>query len=275
MATVSLRLSKAEVAVIRPALEDMLNGIVEACCRDRYPRRDATLVPYRGEEVYRERRYDEEMAGHVLSCRNKLKFKGKSHMVRLNCFELAGAALALRVVRREKLVYEDLLASSAVADLEHKLELHRKRAKRAAIKLNEPAPYKEESDRWTHFVEWMRYNLLYYRPRRKSYKHGTLFYKDQRETMRALAMQVVVETADQEQIHHFADLARREIRRQRHGMTLRSLLEDHDQVRQFLAKFILKRDGPDILAPKFQPLCVCMADRAERLKLALVLGGVD
>lgn len=164
MKTSDIIFSRHEVAVILPALEDLLNGIVEACRRDRYPRRDATLVPYRGQEVYRERRYDEEMAGHVLSCRNKLKFKGKSRMVRLNSFELAVAALALRVVRREKLVSEDMIKSIAVADLEHELELHRKRAKRAAIKQNGLTPYKEEADRWGHFVEWMRYNLLYYRP---------------------------------------------------------------------------------------------------------------
>ena len=136
MKTSSITFSRHEVAVMLPALEDMLNGIVEAFRRDRYPRRDATLVPYRGQEVYRVRRYDEEMAGHVLSCRNKLKFIGKSRMVCLNSFELAVAALAFRVVRKEKLVSKDMLASPSVAGLEYKLELHRKRAKRAAIKQN-------------------------------------------------------------------------------------------------------------------------------------------
>ena len=102
--------------------------------------------------------------------------------------------------------------------------------------------YKEKADRWSHFVEWMRYNLLYYRPRRQSNKNATRFYKEQRETMRALAMQVVIETADQEHIHHLADLARREIRRRRHEPTVRALLADQDQARQFLADFFLERD---------------------------------
>lgn len=278
MATVSLRLSKAEVAVIRPALEDMLNGIVEACRRDSYPRRDATLVPYRGKEAYRERRYDSEMAGHVLSCRNKLKFKGKSRMVCLNSFELAEAALALRVVRREKLVSEDVIRSASVADFEHKLEVHRKRAKRAAIKQNGPVPYKEAADRWKHFVEWMNHSLLYYRPRRKSYEPITRLYTEQRETMRELAMQVVLETADQQRIHHLADLARREIRRKRHieiSPTLRELLWDHDRTRKFLAEFILKRDGPDTLVPEFQPLCVLWAARYEQMQAAMFYDAPD
>ncbi len=273
METRSITFTKQEVAVISPALEDMVAGLFEAG-RGRYPRQDTTSVPYHGQEVYRERRFDDEMHVHVLSCRNKLKFKGASKEVRLNAFELAAAALAFRVVREEELVPNEMLTSPLVAGLERKLENARKRAKRAAIKQTGLALYKEESDRWTHFVEWMRYNLLYYRPRRKSYKQGTLFYKEQRDALRALAMQVVVAAADQQQVHHLADLARRELRRRRHvevSPTLRALLKDHEKARQFLAMFILKRGGPDILFPEFQPLCVRMANRAERLTLALCI----
>lgn len=211
------------------------------------------------------------MAAHVLSCRNKLKFKGASRTMSLNSFELAVAALALRVVRREKLVSEDRIRPKSVADLEHKLEVHRKRAKRSAIKQNGLASYKGQANRWEHFVEWVRYNLLYYRPRRPSSKNNTRFYKEQRETMRALAMQVVIEKADQQQIHHLADLARREIRRQRHGMTLRSLLKDHDHVRQFLADFFLQRGCLELLKPEFVPECLRACLRADKLKAALVL----
>jgi hypothetical protein len=130
MKTSSITFGWHEVAVILPALEDLINGIVEACRRDRYPRRDTTHVPYRGQEVYRERRYDGGMAAHVLSCRNKLKFTGASREASLNSFELAAAALAFRVVRKEKLVSKDMLASPLVAGLECKLENARRCAKR-------------------------------------------------------------------------------------------------------------------------------------------------
>jgi hypothetical protein len=272
METSSITFSRHEVAVILPALEDMVNGIVEACRRDRYPRRDTTHIPYRGQEVYRERRFDDEMYAHVLSCRNKLKFKGASRTVSLNSFELAAAASAFRVVRKEKLVSKDLLASPSAAALECKLENTRKCAKRAAIKQSGPAPYKEKADRWRHFAEWMSHDILYYRPRRQEHKGVTLFYKEQRDEVRELAMQVVVETANQRQIHHLADLARREIRRQRHvevSPTLRALLEDHEKARKFLAIFILKRLGPEIFFPEFQSLDVRQSDRAEKLKRAL------
>jgi hypothetical protein len=97
----------------------------------------------------------------------------------------------------------------------------------------------------------------------------TRLYKEQRDALRALAMQVVVETADQQQIYYLVDLARREIRRRRHEPTVRALLADQDQARQFLATFMLERLDPRILTRDFQPLCIRQSDNGERLKLAL------
>jgi hypothetical protein len=266
MKTSSIKFTKHEVAVILPALEDMVNGLHG---RGSYTRQDTTSVPYHGQEVYRERRFDDEMKAHVLSCRNKLKFKGASKEVRLNAFELAAAALAFRVVQAEKLVSKEMLASPLVAGLERKLENARKRAKAAAIKKNGLALYKEAADRWDHFVDWMRYYLLYYRPRRRSNKNITHYQTEQRETLRALAMQIVRETADQAQIHRLADLARREIRRRRHDPTVRALMLDHDEGRQFLAEFLLQRDCFDLLKPEFVPEALRACLREEQLKLAL------
>jgi hypothetical protein len=268
----SIRFSRHEVAVILPALEDMVNGTAEAVYFDRYSRRDARPVPYRGEEVYVNRSFDDEMFVHVLSCRNKLKFEGASKEVGLDAFELAAAALGFRVVRKEKLVSIEMLAAPSVAGLDCRLEHARKRAKRAAIKQSGPDLYKDQASRWEHFVEWMRYNLLYYRPRRQSNKYVTRVYKEQRETLRALAMQVVVETADQEHIHDLADRARREIRRRRHEPTVRAvraLLADQDQARQFLAEYFLQRDCFDLLKPEFVPEALRACLREEQLKLAL------
>jgi hypothetical protein len=192
-----------------------------------------------------------------------------SKAVGLDAFELAAAALAFRVVQTEKLVSNEMLASPLVAGLERKLENARKRAKAAAIKKNGLALYKEAADRWDHFVDWMRYYLLYYRPRRRSNKNITHYQTEQRETLRALAMQIVRETADQAQIHRLADLARREIRRRRHDPTVRALMLDHDEGRQFLAEFLLQRDCFDLLKPEFVPEALRACLREEQLKLAL------
>jgi hypothetical protein len=267
----SIRLIKDEAAVILPALEDMVNKIFEAVYFDQFSRRDATNVPYRGDEIYVNRCFDDAMFVQVLSCRNKLKYKFKaaSKTIGLDAIELAAAALAFRIVRKEKLVSKEMLASPSAAGLGRKLENARKRAKRAAIKQNGQDLYKVQADRWEHFIEWMHHDILNYRLRRQSNKHVTRFYKEQREAMRALAMQVVVETADQKQIHELADNARREIRRRRHDPTVRGLLADQNQAREFLAMFILKRLGPRILKRDFQPLCIRQSDNGEKLKRAL------
>lgn len=187
----------------------------------------------------------------------------------LNCFELAVAAVALRV-RKEKLVSKDMLASPLVAGLECKLENARRCARRSAIKQIGPASYEEKDDCWSHFVEWMHHNPFYYRPRRQEHEGLTRAYKEQREEVRALVMQVVVETADQRQIHHVVELARRELRRQRHVEVSPTLRADHEKARQFLAMFILKHLGPEVLVPEFQPLDVRQSDREEKLKRALM-----
>jgi hypothetical protein len=166
-----------------------------------------------------------------------------------------------------------MLASPLAAGLERKLENARKCAKRAAIKKTGPAQFKGEADRWKHFVEWMRHSILYYRPRRQTNKNHTRFYKEQRETVRELAMQVVVETADRQQIYKMADDARRAVRRKRHvnvSPTLRALLEDHAKTRQFLATFISDRLGSEILLPEFQPICIRQSENHEKMKRALV-----
>jgi len=264
METSTLTFYKHEVGVIMPGLDLIFKemGTPFGCL---------TELQFRANEVYRDRCLDEEMGDYVLSCRNKLKFTGAWCVVDLNCFEFAAAANAFRVVRKEKLVSKDMLASPSVAGLERKIENARRCAKRSAIKQIGPASYKEKADRWGHFVEWMRFNLLSPRLRRKTRNGVWLLRKEQRETMRELAMQVVVETADQTQIYHLADLARREIRRGRHGTTLRALLADHDKARQFLAIFFLKRLDPEILVPEFQPLCVLQSNCGEQLKRALQL----
>ena len=64
----------------------------------------------KGSPVYAQAESDETMAGYILTARNKLKWLNPSHQVRLNSFELAADAFALRLVQREELALEDVLA---------------------------------------------------------------------------------------------------------------------------------------------------------------------
>lgn len=108
----------------------------------------------KGSPVYAQAESDETMAGYILTARNKLKWLNPSHQVRLNSFELAADAFALRLVQREELALEDVLAK--IPGLAAKLENYRKRAKRAAIKDIGPVAYKEQAKRWGRFLQWMR-----------------------------------------------------------------------------------------------------------------------
>jgi hypothetical protein len=71
-------------------------------------------------------------------------------------------------------------------------------------------------------------------------------------------------------------LAKREVLRGRHPVTLGMLLSDEKLGRQFMAKFILKReDDPHVLAKEYQPLDIIQSDRGEKLKAGLVTDDLD
>jgi hypothetical protein len=271
MKTTRLTLRPSDVAAILPALEVMVNGLADAREGRYYHAGNPFIIP--AKPTYSEKCFDEEMAATVLSCRNKLKFQGSSRKARLTSLEISAAALAYRVVRREKLAPEGVINAAVGSNLEARLELHRKRGKRAAITQVGITAYREEANRWSRFVQWCRAKLLRLRPLKRVFK--MTLYKEQRETTRALAMEVVVETADRTRIHHLADLARRELRRGRHDTTLRSLLSDHDKTRRFLAEFIMDRDGVEIIRYEYQPLAIRASLRDDKFLSALCLGGED
>jgi hypothetical protein len=71
-------------------------------------------------------------------------------------------------------------------------------------------------------------------------------------------------------------LAKREVLRGRHPVTLGMLVSDEKLGRRFMANFILKReDDPHVLAKEFQSLDIIQSDRGEKLKAALVLDDLD
>jgi hypothetical protein len=70
-------------------------------------------------------------------------------------------------------------------------------------------------------------------------------------------------------------LAKRELLRNRHPVTLGMLVSDEKLGRRFMAKFILKREDPHVLAKEFQSLDIIQSDREEKLKAALMLDDLD
>jgi hypothetical protein len=267
MITSRLAINKAEAAAILPGLEAAVNAIVGAL-HGCVPRIDPRIqFPCSAVRLYANAQPSETMAGHLMSARNKLKAISGSRKVRLNSFELAACAFALRLVQKEALVSEDVLAKvSALAD---KLEKYRKRAKRAAVKAIGRNAYKEQAESWRRHLQFT-HCILCYRPVRSRLKSPRLGHRDQREQLLRIAKEVAP-TADPARLLELVDLARREVRRGRHGTKLRTLLSDEARAKQFMAQFILKRDGPDVLAPEFQPLDVRQSACGERMKIAMVI----
>jgi hypothetical protein len=272
MKTSRLTLNKAEVAAVLPGLEAIVNAIGNARM-GHFPRLDPRVQfpSVNRSTVYSQAESDETMAGQMLTARNKLKEISGSRKVRLNCFELAAIAFALRLAQREELAPEDVLAK--VPGLADKLENYRKRAKRAAIKDIGTVAYKEQAERWGRFLQWMRC-ILCYRPTLWKSSALPVFHRDRREMLFARATEVAP-AADPALLLHLADLAKREILRDRHPVTLGMLVSDDGRGRDFMASFLLSRIDPELLTPEFQPLCILQSAREEQLKKALVFDADD
>jgi hypothetical protein len=267
-----LQLNEAEVAAILPALVLIVN-ILASAGLGHFPRIDPRVqfLTVSGPRVYAQAEYDKTMNGYVLSALNKLKWINPSRKVRLNCFELAALLFAYRMVIKEELAPEDVLAK--VPGLADKLEKYRKRAKRAAIKQIGGDAYGEQTACWQRFLQYI-HCILCFRPILWRSSASRIFHRDRREKLLALATEVAP-TADPARLRHLVDNAKREVIRDRHPVTLGMLVEDDTRGREFLAQFLIDRIAPELLAPEFQPLCIRQSARGELLKKALVIDEPD
>jgi hypothetical protein len=258
----------SEAAAILPGLEAVVNAIGDARL-GHFPRIDPRVqFPSSTVSVYAQVEASEIMAAHMLTARNELKWIQDSREVLLNSFQLAGAAFSFRLVEREKLVPEEVLAK--VPTLAEKLEKYRKRTKRAAIKELGGDAYGEQAECWRRFVQYLRC-IMCFRPTFRRSTGPRLIHRDRREKLLTLAKEVAP-TLDPARLRYLVDLAKREVLRGRHPETLGLLVEDDMRGREFLARFISKHDGPYVLASEFQSLDVQQSERGERMKAGLVLG---
>jgi hypothetical protein len=270
--TSRLQLNEAEDAAILPGLEAIVNALVGAR-RGLFPRLDPRVqfTGTNGSIVYSQARASEVMASHVLTARNKLKWVNASRKIRLNCFQLAALAFALRMVRKEKLASKEVLAK--VAGLANKLERYRKRAMRAAIKQIGVDAYGEQAEIWRRFLQYV-HGILCYRPAQRKFSGLRLLHRDQRQKLLELATEVAP-TADPALLLHLVDLVKREVLRDRHPVTLGMLVSDDARGLEFMASFLGNHIDPYLLAPEFQSLDIVQSAREEQLKKALVLDQDD
>ncbi len=272
MKTSRLEFNEAEGTAIISGLESIVNILVMAR-QGYFPRIDPRVqfLTVNGPGVYARAEFSEAMAAHMLSAWNKLKWINPSRKVRLNCFELAALAFAYRMAIKEELAPEDVLAK--VPGLADKLERYRKRAKRAAIKQIGRDAYGEQAECWRRFLQYV-HSILCFRPTLRKSSALLVFHRDRREKLLALAAEVAP-TADPVQLRHLVDLAKSEVLRDRHLETLGLLVENDTRGREFMARFLLKRIDPELLAPEFQTLDIRQSAREERLRSVMVLDAPD
>jgi len=259
--TKRIYLSPAEGALLLPGLEALVNRFATAKLGS-FPFADP-LYSLKHPEICGTT-FDREMFVKVLFARNAVKFVLPGRQPSLDSLHLAAMAWALRLARRENLLTAGV-GSDEMVRLERKLERYRKRARHAAEAELGKQVYRQLAVRWQLLLHWAHYNIVRFRPRREPFPASGL-YRQQRESTRRLVLDLVTEKADRKLVCHLADLARREVRRGRHGVTLRKLLGDRQRAVGFFADFLLDRIDPELLKPEFQPECVRDSIRAEKFK---------
>jgi hypothetical protein len=244
-------LNSLEIGAILPGLEHIVNGVAN---RRTHPGWNFYEELRSSRQIYQNRLFAHEMHEHVLTCRNKLKSISRSRKVRLNAFEIAAAALALRWILKQRLAPAEVINTEAVAALPRKLELHRKRAKRSGMRLLGSDEYRIVATRWRLFAQWIRLKILIPPSRIKLGFHGVRALKlEQREKMLQLVREVAVDSTPEVDVRRWVELARWEIWKGRHRKTLREFLSDYPKAKLFLADFIMKRADVRVLRAEFIP----------------------
>jgi hypothetical protein len=289
-----ISLNKTERALILPGLNLIVARHAGAAAGFLPHRHPWDGVDFQASDVYKQRAYDEGMAAKLTSLRTKLNTVPPRGKLRLDAFEFAAAALSFRVTRKKQLWSQALRAGNedaspqqisetmgAIAQLEKKLERYRRRAVRAAIRRIGKAVYKEQAQIWRAFVRAIRFNLLYdvdqagvaRLARRPASTART--WKYQYETLLEMARDVVAQrttaTISDIEMRRLVTLAKNELRRGRHDITLTEAIDDRDQGKEMLFNFIGKRfELDEHIRLKFADLSVQQSARGDKFRAATI-----
>ena len=256
-----ITLNKTERALILPGLNLIVARHAGAAAGFLPHRHPWDGVDFQASDVYKQRAYDEGMAAKLTSLRTKLNTVPPRGKLRLDAFEFAAAALSFRVTRKKQLWSQPLRAGNedasseqiaetigVIAQLEKKLERYRRRAVRTAIRRIGKTVYKEQAQIWRAFVRAIRYSLLYdvdqagvARLARRPASTASI-WKYQRLTLLEMAREVVTERTTagipDEDLHRLVRLAKEELRRRPHDITLMEAIQDREKGKEMLFKFI-------------------------------------
>jgi hypothetical protein len=242
---VRLTINPAESLLLMPGLNTVVNGHAGAKHFNAYPHRHPyDRIDFVASAVYEERAYDGAMAERFLALRNKVQDIAQSRKIRLDSVDLAVAGFALRLWKAHGgSDAEESLAS--LKQLQGKIEMYCRRAKRAAIKKEGKSLYREAAERWRRFAAWAKYHLLYFKLPNRQQPWRSRFWKEQR-----LQLALAITAAPREHFREVtsdADMTRvvtllsRSLRRGRHLRSLKEVLKDPRAHTDFLVEFIEKR----------------------------------
>ena len=263
-----ITLEKTERTLLRFGLELILNGLAGANAGSHPHAHPLALMSPQAANVYRNRAYNEEFAAKLISLRNRVSpDKGKKQF-RLDAFDLAAAALGLRVTRKNQLWRQasDLdkrrlrrLADPPETDavtLLRKLESARKRAERR-IRKSIQEQHKELAKTWKAFVDWIRFNLLYVNEaQRQRIINREIGIPGSHRKLAKLRFQALLDAArevikerttaqiPESELLRLVKLARNKSQpsRRPHNVGIVDLERDPEKAKDFMFDFIIDRD---------------------------------
>jgi len=240
-----MTMTLAESLLPRPGLDILVAGLADAKLESFPHRHPFDRIDFVASNVYPNQAYDDQMAARVVSARNKLWDLSQSRKIRLGPFELAAAAFALRLWKAHEPSSTTEAVSAGVKLLEAKIERYRRRAKSAAVKLVGKSVYEGSAQRWREFQAWSRYNLLYFRLPDRGKPRRANFWREQRQELtvaiKAALEKGFFEVPSDAEIAKIVTLATRSLRRGRHSVSLRELLQTPQDHTDFLVGFVEKR----------------------------------
>lgn len=272
MSTERVTLNSDQRAAILPGLEFMGNELRSG---RRFPRSpDATpgSSTHFTLKVHRDRQFHPSMAEVMLTARNKLLQFHEQGKVRLNPWEIAALAFALRLLAKANPAA--LVPKLVLKELSRKLETYRKRAKRSVIRQSGSLAYLTQQKLWTEFLHWMRFFLV--PTKRYPQNVHRRIQKEQFLRMYHLVLGIIFErtegVVDLQEVRRAVRMLLRRFRRNRRGPTVLSIIENPEANHDYIFyELLLGRFDLGPIKRKYMRLCDRMSENHERFESAKVI----
>jgi hypothetical protein len=240
-----ISITLAEYALVVPGIHALVRGFA-AAKQGNYPHRHAfDRIDLTVSDIYRDQAYDAEMGQRIMTVACEVFDMTATRKIRLDVFDLATAAMALRVAGTLARNRGTSLETRSVDDLRAKLERYRKRAQRQAVTKIGEAAYAVLAETWKKYQGWVRYNLLQLKVAKPAAWNNKPLMREQRARLVTMITRSLAEhqrmPLPPAEVARMALLAKNALRRGRMTMTLRELLEAGRAGRDLLFAFVEKR----------------------------------